>query len=157
MYFFLKEPKSCKDTLIYLIYYVKKQGRNFKYSTGQKTHPEDWNFETRLPKSRRGASGVKAKHLSCILSQYSTLLEKTIQHCESDNTPITCNFLKTVFDKHFKDKESGKKIENLVDVVQNFIDTRSQSGGQSACWMQKYTNLKKNSSILNSIKIKSFN
>jgi len=143
MYFFLKEPNANKDTLIYLIYYIKKQGKNFKYSTGQKSHPDDWNFDDRLPKSKRGSAGVKARHLSSILSQYSSLLEKTIKHCQSENEPITRDFLKFTFDGHFRYKGADRKIKSVVDAVQDFIDTKDRSGGLSTSWKQKYSNLKK--------------
>lgn len=143
MHFFLHEPKSTKDTPIFLIQYLKDEKKNFKYPTGQKIPPIDWDFNNRLPKSKRGAAGAQAKYLTSILNQYSSLLESTIKDCVQKNVPITRSYLKNVFDLHFKHKKRDVKILNVVDAVQDFIDTRNKSGGQSASWKQKYSNLKK--------------
>ncbi len=142
MYFFLKEPKSNKETLIYLIYYIKKEGKNFKFSTGQKVRPDDWNFEDRMPKSKRGSGGVLARHLSSILSQYRILLEDNIKICESENKPLTREFLKTNFEKHFKHNDTNIKSKNVTNAIQDFIDTKNKSEGQSTSWNKKYLNLK---------------
>lgn len=157
MYFFLKEPKSGKYTLIYLIYYIKNQGKNFKYSTGKKAHPDDWNFEDRMPKSKRGAGGTISKHLSTILSQYSSFLEKTIRHCESENKPITREFLKASFDGYFKHKATNTEIKSVVGAVQDYIDAKNKSGGQSYSWKQKYSNLKKKLEYFEAHKSKKLN
>ena len=142
MYFFLKEPKTNKATLIYLIFYLKKQRVNFKYSTGQKVHPDDWNFEDRIPKAKRGAGGVAAKHLSSVLSQYSTCLEMAIKDSEIENKPLTKELLKRIFDEEFK--HTSKRDNNgVVNAVQDFINTKNKSKGQSDSWNQKYSNLKK--------------
>ena len=61
MYFYLKEPKSEKETLIIIQFYVKSEKAIFKYSTGEKINPENWDFENRLPKSKKGIGGAKLK------------------------------------------------------------------------------------------------
>ena len=143
MYFFIKEPNADKNTLIYLIYHLKDEGVNFKYSTGQKVHPEDWSFDNRLPKTKRGAGGVDAKHLTTMLSRYSVALEKAIKDRETDNKPITRQYLKNYFDKQFKDIEAVKRSIYVVDAIEDFIDIKNRSGGQSKDWNEKYKNLKK--------------
>ena len=142
MYFFLKEPKSNKATLIYLIYYLKSEGKNFKYSTGQKVHPGDWNFEDRMPKSKRGAGGVISRHLSTVLSQYSTCLDDVIKDCEKENKALHREFLKIRFEERFNHKETKKDDKGVVSAVQDFIDAKNMSMGQSDSWNQKYQNLK---------------
>ena len=106
MYFFLHEPKSNKDTPIFLIQYLKDEKKNFKYPTGQKINPNDWDFSNRLPQSKRGAAGVKARYLKSILDQYSELLEVTIRDCVKKNSPVTRVYLKSIFDGHFKHQKS---------------------------------------------------
>ena len=137
MYFFLKEPKSNKATLIYLIYYLKSEGKNFKYSTGQKVHPGDWNFEDRMPKSKRGAGGVISRHLSTVLSQYSTCLDDVIKDCEKKNKALHREFLKIRFEERFNHKETKKDDKGVVSAVQDFIDAKNMSMGQSDSWNQK--------------------
>nr|WP_320118916.1 phage integrase SAM-like domain-containing protein [uncultured Marinifilum sp.] len=142
MYFFLKERNYDKATLIYLIYYLKNEGKNFKYSTGQKVHPKDWNFEDRMPKAKRGAGGVISKHMSSVLSKYSDHLDEMIKECERENMPLSKEFLKTSFDQKFKHRVKKQEEKGVVDAVQDFIDTKNKSKGQSKSWNQKYTNLK---------------
>ncbi len=141
MYFFLHEPKSNKDTPIYLIQYLKNEKKNFKYPTGQKVHPNDWDFNNRLPKSKRGAAGIQAKYLTSILNQYSKLLEDTMKDCIQKNVPVSRSFLKSVFDNHFKHKKTKVETLSVIQILQYFIDTKNKSGGKSKSWNDKYSNL----------------
>ena len=141
MYFFLHNPKAGKDTPIFLIQYLKSERKNFKYPTGQKIHPQNWDFRNRLPLSKRGAAGVQTKYLTSILNQYSLLLEETIKDCTQKNVFITRSYLKNVFALHFKKQD--KTFLKVVDAIQDFIDTKNKSEGQSLSWKQKYSNLKK--------------
>ena len=75
MYFYLKEPKSENNTIIYIIFYVKSEKLNFKYSTGQKINPDNWDFDNRFPKLKRGSIGQKNKHVSDVLTQYKWITE----------------------------------------------------------------------------------
>ncbi|AVR47212.1 hypothetical protein C7S20_19235 [Christiangramia fulva] len=140
MYFYLKNPKQNNETSIYLIHYLKDEGKNFKYSTGQKIQPNNWDFENRLPKTLRGSKGVKNRHIADILLQYAELLEEEIKKSEKENKPLTRAHLKDIFDRRFKNK---KTATSFIDIVQLFIDTKNMSGGKSADWNQKYSNLKK--------------
>lgn len=139
MYFYLDKPKA-ENSVIYLIHYLKSEGKNFKYSTGQKISPEDWDFENRMPKTYRGSKGVKFRHLTVILQQYARLLEDEIKQAEIDRRPLTRSILKKAFDRNFK----GIKEKDLsfIEAVQDFIDSKNASGGQSDSWNQKYSNLK---------------
>ncbi|MDQ2178806.1 phage integrase SAM-like domain-containing protein [Marinifilum sp. D714] len=142
MYFFLKEPKSDKLTPIYLIYYLKSQKKNFKYSTNQTIHPDNWNSESRMPKAKRGASGAELKHTSSMLSMYSDFLDEKVKELDKQNTPITRELLKQLFDEEFKHKSTKQESRFLTEAIQDFIDTKGKSNGQSDSWNQKYTNLK---------------
>lgn len=53
MCFYLKEPKSKKNIIIYIIFYVKADKQNFKYSTGQNINPDNWDFGNRFTKLKR--------------------------------------------------------------------------------------------------------
>ncbi|NOU60719.1 phage integrase SAM-like domain-containing protein [Marinifilum caeruleilacunae] len=142
MYFFLKEPKSDKITPIYLIYFLKNQNKNFKYSTNQKIHPDNWNSKSRMPVVKRGAGGVELKHLGSVLAMYSDFLDEKIKEYEKLNKPLTRELLKQLFDEKFKHKAIKGESQYLIDAIQDFIDTKNKSKGQSHSWNQKYKNLK---------------
>jgi len=142
MYFFLKEPNGDKLTPIYLIFYLKTQKKNFKYSTGQAVHPVNWNSKSRMPIAKRGASGADLKHLSSMLSMYSDFLEENIREFEKLNKPLTREILKKLFDEKFKHKAAKGDSRYLTTAIQDFIDTKNRSNGQSDSWNKKYNNLK---------------
>lgn len=123
MYFYLKEPKSEKETLIIIQLYVKNEKVIFKYSTGEKINPENWDFENRLPKSKKGIGGAKLKKITSNIMRYDTFLERLIDNCKINNIPLTRKFLKTEFDKHFKKKvtEEKKGFEYLTDFIDDFL------------------------------------
>ncbi|WP_461644281.1 hypothetical protein [Labilibaculum euxinus] len=142
MYFFLKEPNGDKITPIYLIFHLKTQKKNFKYSTGQMIHPDNWNGKSRTPLAKRGAGGAELKHLSSILSMYSDFLDEKIKEFEKLNTPLTREILKQLFDEKFKYKVVKGDCRFLTGVIQDFIDVKNKSKGQSESWNKKYNNLK---------------
>lgn len=123
MYFYLKQPKSEKETLIIIQFYVKTEKAIFKYSTGEKINPENWDFDNRLPKTKKGLGGAKLKKITSNIMLYDTFLERLIDNCKINNTPISRKFLKTEFDKHFKKeiKEDDKGFEYLTDFIDDFV------------------------------------
>ena len=144
MYFYLKEPKSIKPTPIILVYYLRTEKKYFKYRTGHKVSFEDWDFNSRFPKLKRGSSGKKNKQLSQILNNYKELLEDIIYDHEKENKTLSREILKSLFDKEFKNKEivQDNTIEGLANCISIFIDSKNKSKGQSKSWNEKYSNLK---------------
>lgn len=124
MYFFLKEPKASKETVIYLIHYLKHEGKNFKFSTGQKINPIDWDFDNRLPKTKRGSSGVHNKHISTVIGNYSQLLEETIRDFEKDNDILTRIELKNLFDLRFRNKSQKETFIYFSDFIRDFNENQ---------------------------------
>ncbi|MEQ3501161.1 tyrosine-type recombinase/integrase [Tenacibaculum sp. SSH1-16] len=124
MFFYLKEPKATKQTPIIIQYNVKSEKKIFKYATGEKIEPENWDSNIRLPVKKRGNSGTKLHKITTQLMRYDDFLMKLIDHCEINNKIVTREFLKNEFDKHFKNKKS---IENhrhiyLTDFIDDFIE-----------------------------------
>lgn len=153
MYFYLKTPKSEDKTLIIIQYYLKKEKSLFKYSTGQKIKPTDWNFENRTPKLKRGGGGKEIKHITIILSKYNDFLESVIKNCEVNNKIITKQFLKENFNFQFKKITTTEKInKNVVDVIFKFIEAKNKSKGKSLSWNEKYRNLQNKIILLNTHK-----
>ena len=89
MYFYLKEPKSEKETSILIQYSGIAEKGNFKYYTGVKISPNDWDFKNRLPVTRKGMSGAKLKQIKAKITPYNSLLEKIVNYCELNNIAVT--------------------------------------------------------------------
>jgi len=140
MYFFLKQPKSEKETLVYLIYYVSEDMKNFKFSTSEKILPSDWDKESRMPISKRGRTDLAATRKR--LNKYSEFLDALLSDAKINDQIIRVDFLKNAFNEKFKNK-TVKVNFSVPEIVQLFIDSKDASGGQSKSWKQKYTNLKK--------------
>lgn len=145
MYFYLKEPKSEKNTPIYIIFFVKAERKNFKYSTGQKINPIDWDFDSRYPKLKRGTPGKKNKHISSVLDMYRNFLNGIFEDLDKTKNILTKDYLKRMFDKEFKNiKHSNIKLieTNVVsECLSLFIVAKNKSKGQSKSWNEKYRNL----------------
>ncbi|AZJ34126.1 hypothetical protein D6T69_00715 [Tenacibaculum singaporense] len=143
MYFYLKQPKSDKATVIDLIYHLKAEKKNFKYSTGQKIIPADWDFSARYPKLKRGASGKKNKQIALVLDNYRKHLEDAISDFKIQNRHLTREDLKLIFEKKFNANYKDDKIPfNVKDAIEVFIENKKKGGGVSDNWKKKYTNLK---------------
>lgn len=145
MYFFLKEPKSDKATPIILVYYINSKEKYFKYATGQKIEPKDWDSGSRYPKLKRGTSGKKNKHISLVLDQYKDFLEQTINISEIDNISLTKVALKSAFNVEFKGiktKQSNVTSNVITEAINLFIASKSKSKGKSKDWENKYKNLR---------------
>ena len=72
----LKETKKDGLTSIRFIAFFKNENKKLVYSTGERIHPEDWDFERKEPKHLNGRT-QKANEMRSIktqLDRYSTLL-----------------------------------------------------------------------------------
>ncbi|WP_407268758.1 hypothetical protein [Tenacibaculum maritimum] len=151
MYFFLREPGKDKETSVNLIYFLKKdlnKNKNFKFSTGVKIHPNNWDFQNRMPKTKRGAEGKKNKHLSDILNKFKNVLDEEIRASERDNFDLTKAYLKKIFYEKFNrfstsSKDIEKQTTNILSAgIDLFIQIKKRSKGVSNGWVIKYNNLK---------------
>jgi len=120
MYFYLKEPKSEKETSILIQYSGIVEKGNFKYYTGLKIHPKDWDFKNRLPVTRKGIAGAKLKQIKAKITPYNNLLEKIVNYCDLNNIAVTRELLKKDFDQEFKKKKQKNTIEYLSDFIDEF-------------------------------------
>tara|TARA_B100001093_G_C26336047_1_gene803977 strand:+ start:184 stop:426 length:243 start_codon:yes stop_codon:yes gene_type:complete len=78
MFFTLKNPNSAEKTLIYLRYYCKNSKSYFKISTKLSIKPQDWNFKSRMPITKRGLANVEARQLTHHLTKFNDILQSTI-------------------------------------------------------------------------------
>lgn len=122
MFFYLKEPNGDKDTIIIIQYYISDEKKIFKYSTGEVINPIDWDFNARMPKSRKGADGVRLRKITTYIMQYNDLLVTLIDNFKLNGEKITRDKLKKAFDSRFKpEKSSG--FEYLTDFITDFISS----------------------------------
>nr|WP_314560715.1 tyrosine-type recombinase/integrase [uncultured Capnocytophaga sp.] len=121
MYFYLKEPNGGKDTIIIIQYYISDEKKLFKYSTGECIHPDDWDFNARLPKTRKGAEGVRLRKITAYIMQYNDLLVTLIDNYKLNGERITREKLKVAFDKHFKMEGGDKDVVFFTDFIDDFL------------------------------------
>ena len=144
MYFYLKEPNSDKPTPIYLIYYINKKEKYFKYSTLLSIDPLNWDFDNRLPKTLKGKAGSENRHISQILTKYTEHLDSILKQHEKNFEQLTKPSLKSLFDEEFRKKKIvvNKYNVKLANGVELFINSKNMTRGQSKSWNEKYNNLK---------------
>lgn len=122
MFFYLKEPNGDKDTIIIIQYYISDEKKIFKYSTGEVINPIDWDFNARMPKSRKGADGVRLRKITTYIMQYNDLLVTLIDNFKLNGEKITRDKLKKAFDGRFKPQKSNG-FEYLTDFITDFISS----------------------------------
>ncbi len=120
MYFYLKQPKSEKETLIIIQYYVKYDNSVFKFSTSEKINPKDWDFKNRMPISKRGSAGVRLANISNSISIYNNFLLQVIDNSKLNGITVTKELLKNEFKKKFKGEV--QEFIYFVDFIIDFIN-----------------------------------
>lgn len=110
--YYLKEPNSDKPTPIYLIYRI--EGRNFKISTGERIHPDKWDFESQRP---RKSNEYLIKGVESVLRRFSDKVDNYMGTCKIMGVEPSYRGLRDQF------KES--KIISFNDFVGEFVDNAS--------------------------------
>jgi len=146
MYFTLKDPKSENKTLIYIRYYCKNSKRYFKFSTKLSINPEDWNFKSRMPITKRGLANVESRQLTHYLNILDSKLQGAIIKFGAD---LTVNDLKETF----KPKENNPG--GVIGLYNDFLNDKKTEGTVSEKTLQKYNVVK--SKYLNYVEIKKLN
>ena len=119
MYFTLKDPKSENKTLIYIRYYCKNSKRYFKFSTKLSINPEDWNFKSRMPITKRGLANVESRQLTHYLNILDSKLQGAIIKFGAD---LTVNDLKETF----KPKENNPG--GVIGLYNDFLNDKKTEG-----------------------------
>ncbi|MCA6440229.1 MAG: site-specific integrase [Chitinophagaceae bacterium] len=122
--FFLKEPKSKEETLIYLIY--QYGGKRLKYSTGQKLLPKFWNSsnhrvkETKLFKDYGEFNALLDNIESCVNNTHRKLL--------NDGIEPTPDRLKVFLDELLQKNNTAEKNkqETLLEFIPQYIESSSK-------------------------------
>ncbi len=141
--FYLKAPKADSETLILFSCYFKNEGRNgkkFVYSTGESIHPEQWDQETKSPKSRGKNKCLQASSINGQLGRYSRLFDQVVAQCKAMEEDFTSQLLRKEFEKEFKKVKPGRNI--FFDAFDEFIEFKVQSLDWSASTLKRYNNIK---------------
>lgn len=119
--FFLKNPKSEDETLIFLVY--NHQYKRLKYSTEEYILPSSWDSKLQTPIISR-----KFPHNSEIhrrLEEYKFFITDLVGELKRKKETITPGKLRIELDKKFKDfqidEASGLKRVDFIDFIENFI------------------------------------
>ena len=132
MGFFLK-----KSGIINLEVYLSSQKFRFKYSTGLKIDPLNWDKVMQRPKLQRGEQGMINKEITHVLNEYAQVLDiLKKEHSKG----LTGNVLKQEFNRHFK-KIISTPISTYSDYFNLYISQRQESLSIQKKSLQKYIGL----------------
>jgi integrase len=138
--FQLKEPKSTSETLIYFVSNFKEENKKFKYSTGEKILPEQWDFENRLPKRYGKNKNINSNNLMMQLGRYSDLFLKTNGLYARINESLNSQIIKKTFDEEFKKSPTGKNV--FFDAYDSFMIEKKKGKDWSIATIKRYENIK---------------
>lgn len=110
------------------------------YSTGEKIHPINWDFET---KYLVGSGRHRSKSYATIdtqLSRYKACFNKVEARHKMMGEQLTSKSLKNAFDAEFKKAPSGKNL--FFDAFDEFVENKSRSLDWSVSTIKRYKNIK---------------
>jgi len=134
--FFLKEPKSDSETLVYLFF--SYDGNRLKYSTGEKIHPDYWITKDR---KQRASSKMPLKQASEFNSRLDTIegaIKNVYRRLKNDGIIPTNSVLKLELDKELKQQKTGKI--SMLQFISNLIE--ASKGIKAPSTIKSYNNTK---------------
>ena len=138
--FQLKEPNSNEETLIYFVTYFKEENKKFKYSTGEKIKPNEWDFENKSPITKGNCKSKLAQTIKLQLNRYSDLYTETYALYQRINEPFNSILLKKTFDEAFKKTKNVKNI--FFDAYDVFTAEKIKGKEWSASTVKRYQNIR---------------
>ena len=138
--FFLKQPKSNKETLILFSCYFKYENKKFVYSTGEKINPINWDFENRIPISKGEFKCKDSKGILTQLNRYTNCFSSIETNCKMTNQEFTSALLKKTFDEDFKKAPTGKNL--FYKVFDEFVEQKKKKMDWSLSTIKRYKNIK---------------
>ncbi len=138
--FQLKEPKSKDSTLIYFVVYFSEENKKFKYSTGEKLKPTEWDFLNKKPLLKGSSKSKNALTINQQLNRYSDLYLETYALYQRINEVFKSSDLKNVFDDAFKKSLKGKNI--FFDAYDQFMTEKIKGKEWSPATIKRYKNIR---------------
>lgn len=117
--FYLKEPKSENDTLIYLVFRFNNQ--KLKYSVNEKINPDFWNSENQ--RIRETKKFPEYPEFNARLSNIETAVKNAYRKMQNDGIEITPDKLKEELNILLL-KEVKKQKQTFFEFIDNFIEER---------------------------------
>ncbi|MFS4446715.1 tyrosine-type recombinase/integrase [Maribacter sp. 2307UL18-2] len=138
--FFLKKPKSDKETLILFSSYFKFEEKKFVYSTGEKINPKSWDFKNRQPiahgKNKSGEYSSIRRQLNRYTDKFGELQARSKIYGEE----FTSQIVRIEFDKEFKKAKSGKNL--FFKAYDKFMEDNQKQQKWSLNTIKRYNNIK---------------
>jgi integrase len=134
--FFLKEPKSDSETLVYLFF--SYDGNRLKYSTGEKIHPDFWITKDRKQRASSKMPLNQAPEFNSRLDTIEGAIKSIYRRVKNDGIIPTNSVLKLELDKELKQQKTGKI--SLLQFISNFIET--SKGIKAPSTIKSYNNTK---------------
>lgn len=131
--FYLRNPKSKKETPIVIQYYLSS-GSYFRYSTGYKIHPEDW--DNGMPIKARGEKGKNLKYIESRLINISDRVNRAIQDADINGVLLTSDFIQGYL-------QAKEKLTRVTEAFDMFIETRTKTKSITNNTKIKYKQVKK--------------
>lgn len=114
--FFLKEPKSENETLVYLFFSFNNQ--RLKYSTGEKIDPDYWSFTEQ--RARETKKFPEYPEFNTRLTNIESAVKNAYRKLLNDEVEVTTKLLKNELDIQLQRANKKKKVK-LFEFIENFI------------------------------------
>ncbi|MGO3691074.1 MAG: tyrosine-type recombinase/integrase [Psychroflexus halocasei] len=130
--FRLKYPKLDKESLIYFTASFKNEGKTFVYSTGEKIHPQEWDFKNKRPANLAGRKkdAEIRRAIDKQLSRYSNFFIELISRYKTINEDLTIEITKEEFNIEFK--KVNKNAVDFFKVYELFLKDKREDRSDQA-------------------------
>ncbi|MDP3643500.1 MAG: site-specific integrase [Bacteroidota bacterium] len=132
--FFLKEPTSADETLVYLFFNFNNQ--RLKYSTGEKIKSTFWNLKEM--RARETSKFPEALEFNARLDKMAQKSLNIYRKLYNDETAINLKTLKEEFDKEFRKHQTESTHKDFFSFVDKFIE--EGKGVKSELTLKSYSN-----------------
>lgn len=105
---------------IYLRLSINRKN-TFERKTGLNIDFKNWSSETSLPKQ----NNPNNKNLATKLRDLESFIHKKLNEAASNGVEVDADWLQLKIDIHFQRVNDNNQSENLIDAIQNLIDTAS--------------------------------
>jgi len=138
--FYLKEPKSEKQSLILFSCYFKYENKKFVYSTGEKILPIHWNFEQNRPKLKGLKKSANSSSINLQLTRYSEAFEKIQSECKKMDVDYTSKILRDYFNTNFKKSPTNNNL--FFTTYDEFMEEKQKQKVWKPSTVKRYKNIK---------------
>lgn len=138
--FKLKNPNKDALSLIYFRTYFKDEGKSFIYSTGEKIHPKEWDFQNNRPTNLNGrtADAQTRRSINKELNRYSDFFQDLTSRYRNINEQLTFQSIKEHFDENFKRNKSRNGFFKVYDQFLAFKGDNQSGDAIAASTLKRY-------------------